>query len=113
MTADARPAGARGPDTRCCCVPPAIAVLLDVSGPGLPRVLHWGADPGDAGRRAARALAAVPARRRVPHTALDAPWPLTLLPGQPDGWSGRPGLAGHRDGADLFPRLRDRRAAGR
>ena len=23
-----------------------VAVVLDASGPGLPRVLHWGADPG-------------------------------------------------------------------
>ncbi|MBI4943233.1 MAG: alpha-galactosidase [Actinobacteria bacterium] len=80
------------------------AVLLDTSGPGLPSVLHWGADLGDldADARARLVAALAPA---VPHSALDTPWPLTLLPGEPDGWSGRPGLAGHRDGADLFPRL--------
>ena len=80
-------------------------LLLDTSGPGLPAVVHWGADPGDldAGARAALVHAVVPG---VPHSALDRPWPFTLLPGEPDGWSGRPGLAGHRDGADVFPRLR-------
>ena len=80
-------------------------LLLDTSGPGLPAVVHWGADPGDldAAARAALVRAVVPG---VPHSALDDPWPFTLLPGEPDGWSGRPGLAGHRDGADLFPRLR-------
>jgi alpha-galactosidase len=41
----------------------------------------------------------------TPAAGLDEPWPLTLLPGEPDGWSGGPGLAGHRDGAGVFPRL--------
>jgi len=81
-----------------------VALLVDTTGPGLPRVLHWGADPGDLDddtlRRVADAV--VPG---VPASALDEPWPLTLLPGEPDGWSGEPGLAGHRDGADVFPRL--------
>ncbi len=80
-----------------------VAVLLDISGTGLPRVLHWGSDPGEldpAGRTRLAADLVV----GVPHSALDQPWPLTLLPGQADGWSGRPGLAGDRDGADLFPR---------
>jgi len=82
-----------------------VGVLLDVAPPGLPRVVHWGADPGDldADARARLVADVVPA---VPHSALDEPFPLTLLPGEPDGWSGRPGLAGHRDGADVFPRLR-------
>jgi len=80
-----------------------VAVLLDISGTGLPRVLHWGADPGDLDP-AARARLVDDLVVAVPHSALDQPWPLTLLPGQTDGWSGRPGLAGDRDGADLFPR---------
>ncbi len=80
------------------------AVLLDVEGPELPRVLHWGADPGDLGEEDLRRLAEdlVPA---VPNSALDAVWPLTLVPGEVDGWSGRPGLAGHRNGESVFPRL--------
>ena len=44
------------------------ALVLDTSGPGLPRVLHWGADlPDDA-------VAALPllAQGPVPHSALDA-----------------------------------------
>lgn len=80
------------------------AVVLDVEGPHLPRVLHWGADPGELGVEDLRALAhdLVPA---VPGSALDAPWPLTLVPAEADGWSGRPGLAGHRGGGAVFPRL--------
>jgi alpha-galactosidase len=81
-----------------------VAVLVDATGPLLPRVLHWGADPGPLSDRALTDLAAalVPG---VPPSSLDTPWPFTLLPGEPDGWSGRPGLAGHRDGAAPFPRL--------
>src|SRR4249920_1162536 len=77
------------------------AVLIDITGPDLPRVLHWGADPGEvpADRLAADLTSA------MPFSAFDSWWPLTLLPGEPDGWSGRPGLAGHRGGADVFPRL--------
>lgn len=76
------------------------ALALDTSGPGLPRVLHWGADlPDDA-------VAALPllAQGPVPHSALDAPWPLTVLPGPADGWLGTPGYAGHRAGGSAAPR---------
>lgn len=76
------------------------ALVLDTSDPGLPRVLHWGADlPDDA-------VAALPllAQGPVPHSALDAPWPLTVLPGPADGWVGTPGYAGHRAGGSAAPR---------
>jgi alpha-galactosidase len=81
-----------------------VALLLDVAGPALPRVLHFGADPGALDARAAARLVRdlTPA---VAHNAPDEPWSLPLLPGEADGWSGRPGLAGHRDGRDAFARL--------
>ncbi len=73
-------------------------------GAGLAQVLHWGADPGaltgDELARLVDDLTGV----AVGHSAHDLPWPLTLLPGEVDGWSGRPGLAGDRDGGDVFPR---------
>jgi alpha-galactosidase len=80
-------------------------VLLDVGGPGLPRVLHWGADLGDLTGVPAAALLAgsTPA---VPRSALDAPMPFSVLPVESDGWSGAPGLAGHRDGSHAHPVLR-------
>ena len=69
-------------------------LVLDVAGPALPRVLHWGADPGvspaDDPGQAARAFATG-----------DRAWPppvRSLLPTQGDAWFGRPALAGHRDG---------------
>ena len=60
-----------------------VAVVLDARGPGLPRVLHWGADPGEGAarrgagaaagagraRRAGAALARARARRRAPRAA--------------------------------------------
>ncbi|GAA2540177.1 alpha-galactosidase [Pseudonocardia hydrocarbonoxydans] len=77
-----------------------VGLLLDVSPDALPRVLHWGADvPGD--DPAATAAALVPA---VAHSALDEPWPLTVLPGAADGWPGRPAVRGHRAGRGAFPR---------
>jgi alpha-galactosidase len=90
-----------------------VAVLLDVSPDALPRVLHWGADVwgadvwgadvwgADVWGAEATAAALVPA---VPHSALDEPWPLTVLPGSADGWPGRPAVRGHRDGGSAFPR---------
>ena len=77
------------------------ALVLDTSGPEVPRVLHWGADLPD------EAVAALPllARGPVPHSALDRPWPLTVLPGQADGWLGTPGYAAHRAGRATAPRF--------
>ncbi|HEY6794726.1 MAG TPA: alpha-galactosidase [Kineosporiaceae bacterium] len=81
-----------------------VGVLVDATGPQHPRVLHWGADPGDLTGDELEALAAalVPG---LPFAGLDERWPLTLLPGEPDGWSGGPGLTGHREGTSVFPRL--------
>jgi alpha-galactosidase len=82
-----------------------VALLVDVTGPLLPRVLHWGADPGDLdGACLAAAAWALDTGSRP--SAPDEPPSLTLLPGEAEGWSGGPGLAGHRDGAAAFPRLR-------
>ncbi|GAA3557638.1 alpha-galactosidase [Nonomuraea rosea] len=62
------------------------ALVLDGSGPGLPRVRHFGADLGPvSGSELLPALASLTA----------AP---PLLPAQGDGWYGRPGLSGARPG---------------
>jgi len=73
------------------------ALVLDVSGPKLPRVLHWGA--------VVEALDGFAAATQPLALQIDEPLPITLLPAQADGWQGRPGLAGHRDGAWPFQRL--------
>ncbi|MFI7702500.1 alpha-galactosidase [Nonomuraea sp. NPDC049480] len=61
-----------------------VALLLDTAGQGLPRVRHFGADLGPV---AGPGLLPAPASPALP-----------LLPAQGDGWYGRPGLAGARDG---------------
>ncbi|GAB2686213.1 alpha-galactosidase [Thalassiella azotivora] len=82
------------------------ALVLDVAGPDLPRVLHWGADlpdgadDGPDGPLGLLAAGAPP----VPHSALDEPWTLTLLPSEADGWSGTPGVEVHRAGCGAPPR---------
>ena len=81
-----------------------VSLLLDVAGPGLPRVLHWGADLGPIDEDERRVLATALVGG-LPHSGLDDPWAVSVLPSQTDGWSGTPGLAGHRAGGDVFPRF--------
>ncbi len=82
-----------------------VALLVDARGADLPRVLHWGADPGPLDPSACRRLAD-DLQVAVPNAVLDDPWPFTLLPGQADGWAGTPGLAGSRDDGVSYPRWR-------
>lgn len=67
---------------------------------GLPEIVHWGADLGEADHLGGLLMAGDPP---VPHSSLDDSWPLTLLPGEGDGWSGRPGLQAHRGGRAVIP----------
>ncbi|MCF3148098.1 alpha-galactosidase [Streptomyces platensis] len=78
------------------------SLVLDVSGTGLPRVVHWGADLGAVppGRLAGLRAADVP--QAVPN-ALDEPVPVSVLPQQSAGWPGTPGLSGHRAGRTAAP----------
>src|SRR3954467_1771769 len=69
------------------------ALILDAEGPGLPRVVHWGAGPGPLIGLSEAVAPSV--ESRVSHT---------VLPAQAQGWHGRPGVLGHRDGA--WPHLR-------
>ncbi|MRG59914.1 alpha-galactosidase [Agromyces sp. CFH 90414] len=91
-----------------------VAVLIDASAPGLPRVLHWGAalgrrigdDDGSTSAAADASAAAIVAavdRQAAPGT-LDAAWQLSLSPLEGDGWSGRPGLQVRVGGVLHHPR---------
>jgi alpha-galactosidase len=71
------------------------SLVLDATGEGLPRVVHWGADLGDGVDLAALALATTPPIARA---TLDVRVPLSLLPERAAGHRGRPGLTGSRDG---------------
>jgi len=82
-----------------------VGLVLDVEGPLVPRVLHWGADLGDLTDADAAALA-LTAGQAATHSGFDDPLPLTLVPVEEQGWAGSPGLAGHRAGTATTPRLR-------
>ena len=76
-----------------------VALVLDVSGPRLPRVLHWGCDLGD---ETGLELATSPV---VTNNALDEPLLFTLVPSESEGWSGTPGLELARAGRSAPLRL--------
>lgn len=78
------------------------ALIVAFRDEGLPEVLHWGADPGSVSAEALEALDAASVRQ-IPSSALDAVWPLTIVPTERDGWAGRPGLAGTSGGSPLLP----------
>ncbi|MBB2948883.1 alpha-galactosidase [Actinoplanes lutulentus] len=71
-----------------------VSLVLDHTGPRLPRILHWGADIGDLDPAPLK-LASIP--QPVSNT-IDEAVPVSLLPEQSAGWTGTPGLTGHRDG---------------
>ncbi|WP_432398281.1 alpha-galactosidase [Pseudarthrobacter sp. L19] len=75
------------------------ALLLDFR-TGEPALLHFGADLGP--ELPDLSLLTDP----VPHSALDVPVTLGLVPQASSGWRGRPGLRGHRGGTAFSPRLR-------
>ena len=81
-----------------------VSVLFDARGPVQPTLVHWGADLGELTVQdcEAVALATIGA---IPHAVLDGPVPKGLLPERAVGYRGRPGLAGHRHGADFAPQL--------
>jgi alpha-galactosidase len=74
-----------------------VSLVLSTPEGALPGVVHWGADLGDLDAAAlaelVRAEATVPVNNDV-----DEPQPLSLLPEQSRGWTGQPGLSGHRAG---------------
>ncbi|WP_327591155.1 alpha-galactosidase [Nonomuraea sp. NBC_00507] len=79
-----------------------VSLVLDVGGPRLPSVLHWGGDLGDITPAQLRelALAAIPA---VVSSGLDTPAELSVLAEHATGWPGLPGLRGHRGGTAWSP----------
>ncbi|WP_188186842.1 alpha-galactosidase [Nonomuraea sp. SYSU D8015] len=79
-----------------------VSLVLDVGGPRLPSVLHWGCDLGELPPEQLRelALATVPA---VVSGGTDAPGTLSVLAEHGTGWPGLPGLRGHRAGTAWSP----------
>ncbi|MDT0612141.1 alpha-galactosidase [Streptomyces lancefieldiae] len=81
------------------------ALVLDLSGDTLPRVLHWGADLGDLSPSHLRALRLASLRQPVGFS-VDHPVEVSVLPEHSAGWLGTPGLTGHRAGADFSTAFR-------
>lgn len=79
---------------------PGTSLVLDVTGPGLPVVLHWGANLGDLEDADLAALAQAAIAPIVTGTP-DEPYRLSVLPEQSAAWMGTPGITGHRAGADF------------
>ncbi|MCS6562289.1 alpha-galactosidase [Curtobacterium poinsettiae] len=79
-----------------------VSLVLDCRDDALPAVVHWGAALGPLDTEALTALADADVAPVAPNE-MDDPVRLSVLPEPHRGWSGRPGLAGHRDGADWSP----------
>nr|WP_179756184.1 alpha-galactosidase [Kineococcus aurantiacus] len=75
-----------------------VSLVLDVPATSLPTVVHWGADLGELSAAALDDLVTAGRTARA-NNDLDVPQPPRVLPEQSWGWSGRPGLSGHRAGA--------------
>ena len=80
------------------------SVLVSSEDGRLPVVSHWGADLGPLG---AWELDDVLRAGTAPNATngVDRPLPVALLPEPWTGWTGTPGLAGHRAGRSWSPRL--------
>ncbi|WP_420368428.1 alpha-galactosidase [Curtobacterium sp. L1-20] len=79
-----------------------VSLVLDCRDDALPAVLHWGAALGPLGDAELAALATA-AVAPVANNEADVPVRLAVLPEPHRGWTGRPGLSGHRDGRDWSP----------
>ncbi len=78
------------------------SLVLDLSGSGLPRIVHWGADLGALAPGRLTGLRTADVAQTVSN-ALDVPVPLSVLPQQSAGWLGTPGLSGHRESSAAAP----------
>ena len=79
-----------------------VMVVLDVGGPVLPRVVHWGADLPNLSVADCPSLPAAPFDIDSDDVR-DGDVPVTLSPSRAQGWSGWPGLTGHRGGFATQP----------
>ncbi|GLY15414.1 alpha-galactosidase [Kineosporia sp. NBRC 101677] len=80
-----------------------VAVVVRHPADAPPIVQHWGADLGPLDPDDLLALTDADERQTRPGT-LDAAWRPGVLPTEPDGWPGRPGLLLVRAGVPLVPR---------
>ena len=74
-----------------------VSVVLDARGPRLPRIVHWGADLGELDGALLSDLALSDVQAVVSNVP-DEPIAPGILTEHATGWSGLPGLLGHRGG---------------
>lgn len=86
----------------CALLRTAGVALLVVTDRGLPRVVHWGADPGELSAEEAAILVAAERPPVVPNSP-DDPLLLAVIPEARYGWLGKPGLIGSRQGREWSP----------
>ncbi len=81
-----------------------VALVLALPADSLPRVLHWGADPGPSSEAVLLDLE-LSSRPALATNGVDAGVAVSVLPESWTGWTGTPGLSGHRQGAAWSPRF--------
>jgi len=81
-----------------------VSLVIDVTPPHLPRILHWGSDLGDCSSAELASLL-WGSRRQAVANQPDEPLTLTVLPENSLSWVGTPGLEGHRDGQAFSTRF--------
>ncbi|MGD8167217.1 alpha-galactosidase [Herbiconiux sp. P16] len=82
------------------------SVVVDLGDGRLPRVLHWGRDLGELGVADLGQLRTI-TLPTIGDSAVTYPQPVPVLPQLAEGWLGRPGVAGNRDGRAFAPLFRD------
>src|SRR5690606_22251371 len=87
-----------------------VALILAVPHDSLPHVVHWGPDPGPLSDDELRAVAAAAVPPRATN-GVDSAVVVSVLPEARTGWTGTPGLSGHRAGAGRSPWPRPPRVA--
>jgi len=81
------------------------SVLVDLRDGRLPRILHWGADLGELDVRQLVSIADAQ-QPTIGDSAVTYPQPVPVVPQLAEGWLGRPGIAGSREGRAFAPLFR-------
>jgi alpha-galactosidase len=81
-----------------------VSVVLDATDAQLPALVHWGSALGPQTIDDVSALVSAAVEPEAGNV-VDRPVRVALLPEHHAGWQGKPGVAGHHDGADWSPKF--------
>lgn len=81
-----------------------VNLVVELPANSLPRIVHWGADTGAADAVGLSTFARI-SRAPLATNGIDGGVPLAVLPEGWAGWTGTPGLTGHRSGAAWSPKF--------